>query len=104
MFSPDEGMAAPPEGDIAALAAKVQRSSGGAGGKKKASKKSQELQESLVRDGSFAPPAPSFLTFSFTLFNHKQHIRLNIFFPSPHSTPLLQFSFWSEGVTSFNLG
>ena len=56
VFSPDEGMAAPPEGDIAALAAKVQRSSGGAGGKKKASKKSQELQESLVRDGSFAPP------------------------------------------------
>ena len=46
MFA-EEGLSAPPEGDIAALAAKVQRSSGVAGGKKKGPKKSQELQESL---------------------------------------------------------
>ncbi|KAK7100003.1 HMG domain-containing protein 4-like isoform X2 [Littorina saxatilis] len=45
----DEGLSAQPEGDIAALAAKVQRSSGAAGGKKKLSKKSLELQEALEK-------------------------------------------------------
>lgn len=67
MFSTDEGTAAPPEGDIAALAAKVQRSSGGVGGKKKASKKSQELQESLAQVGS----RPLFFCVS-VLSNHEQ--------------------------------
>ncbi|KAL8576566.1 hypothetical protein ACOMHN_003124 [Nucella lapillus] len=52
----DEGMSAPPEGDIAALAAKVQRSSGAtAGGKKKASKKSLEQQEALAQDKKKRP-------------------------------------------------
>ncbi|XP_076463193.1 uncharacterized protein LOC143295402 [Babylonia areolata] len=51
----DEGMSAPPEGDIAALAAKVQRSSAAAGGKKKMSKKSLEQQEAAAQDKKKRP-------------------------------------------------
>lgn len=60
-FESDEAMmTVPPEGDIAALAAKVQRSAGTLGGKKKLSKKSQELldmQDPKKRPTRRAPTA-----------------------------------------------